>query len=425
MRSIGLCLVVLAGVGALLESRDAAASGFMIRENSAESIATVYAGNASRADDVATVFNNPAGMSRLQGSQVEFGSAVVFPSIKFNGNATVLGSVIPGDNSRNAGPSALIPHFYGVFDLTDRLKAGLAVTVPFGNTVDYDSTWSGRYVNTKTAAITADINPNLSYRISDRLSVAAGFSAQYLKLELTSAIPQFLIFGPTAPDGNYLLKNDSWAWGFNLGVLAEPWDGTRLGLTYRSKIDHHTTGSLSFNANPLLGLVSSPDKADINLPATYGASVTQQITPDFSLSSDFQFTQWDTFKQVVATSTNPPFTFQENYRNSWMLSVGGVYRLNDTWSLRGGLGFDESPVVDLYRDTGVPDKSRYMVGAGFAYRFTGATSLELGYAHYFASGHASMNTSVNAIDPLTGAVILHGAYTNHLDFLALSLRTAL
>jgi long-chain fatty acid transport protein len=39
------------------------ASGFMARENSAESVGTAYAGNASRADDVATVFNNPAGMS--------------------------------------------------------------------------------------------------------------------------------------------------------------------------------------------------------------------------------------------------------------------------------------------------------------------------------------------------------------------------
>jgi len=404
---------------------EALAAGFMIRENSAESIATVYAGNASRADDVSTVFNNPAGMSWIQGSQVEVGSAVVFPSIQFKGNATVLGSPIPGDNSRNGGPSAGIPHLYGMFDLTDNLKAGIAVTVPFGNTIDYAPTWSGRYVNTKTAAITADINPNISYRINDRLSVAGGASLQYLKIELTSAIPQFLIFGPTAPDGNYKLKEDGWSWGFNFGALAEPWDGTRVGLTYRSEIHHHTKGQLSFNANPLIGLVSGPSTTDLDLPASVGASITQQITPDFSLSSDIQYTQWDVFKQVVAKSANPPFTFVENYRNSWMVSVGGVYRLNDTWSLRGGVGIDQSPTTDRYRDTGVPDKSRVMVGTGFAYHFSGATSLELGYAHYFATGHASMDTSVNAIDPLTGAVILHGSYTNHLDFVGLSLRTAL
>src|SRR5437763_12444574 len=91
---------------------EALASGFMIRENSAESIATVYAGNASRADDVATVFNNPAGLAWLRGSQAEVGSAAVIPSIKFSGNATVMGSAIPGANTRNAGVSTIIPHLY-------------------------------------------------------------------------------------------------------------------------------------------------------------------------------------------------------------------------------------------------------------------------------------------------------------------------
>jgi long-chain fatty acid transport protein len=409
---------------AAIQGADAA--GFMIRENSAESVATVYAGNGSRADDVSTVFNNPAGMSYLTGSQVELGAAAVFPSIKFHGNATVGPTQIPSDDSRNAGQSAGIPHLYGVFDVTDRLKAGIAVTVPFGNTVDYDPTWSGRYVNLKTAAITADINPNLSYKLTDRFAIAGGVSLQYLKLELTSAIPQFLIFGPSAPDGVYAFKADGWAWGFNLGILAEPIDGTRLGLTYRSKITNSIKGTFKLtDVNPLLGLVSSAASTEINLPASFTGSITQQITPDFSLSADIQLTQWSVFKDVVATTANPPFTFQEMYRDSWMYTVGGAYRLDPVWTLRAGFGYDQSPVVDAFRDTGVPDKSRLMLGGGFGYQFTPSTSLDFGYAHYFATGKASMDTSVNRIDPITGAVVMHGFYRNNLDYIALSLRTRL
>jgi long-chain fatty acid transport protein len=404
----------------------AVAAGFMIRENSAESVATVYAGNGSRADDVSTVFNNPAGMSWLSGNQVEIGAAVVFPSIKFHGNATVGPATIPSDNSRNAGQSAGIPHLYGVFDVTDRLKAGLALTVPFGNTVDYDPVWSGRYVNLKTAAITADINPNLSYKVTDRLAIAGGVSLQYLKLELTSAVPQFLIFGPSAADGFYDLKADGWAWGFNLGVLAEPVDGTRLGLTYRSQITNQIKGSLKLtDINPALGLVSSPAHTEIKLPASITASATQQITPDLSLSADIQFTEWSVFKEVVAESANPSFIFEEKYRDSWMFTVGGTYRLNPVWTLRGGVGFDQSPVTDAFRDTGVPDKSRYMLGAGFGYQLTPSTAIDFGYAHYFATGKASMDSSVNRIDPITFAVIMHGYYRSNLDYVALSLRTRL
>jgi len=418
----------MAGIGVSAGSSESAASGFMVRENSAASLATVFAGNASRADEVATVFNNPAGMSWLQGSQTQIGGTGVFPSINFEGEATVFGTPIPADNSRNNGQFAFVPHAYAVFDFTERLKAGFAITVPFGNTIDYSEDWSGRYVNIKTAALSVDINPNLSYKLTDRLAIAGGISLQYLKLDLSSKIPQFLIFGdPTAPDGGFLLKVDNWGVGFNLGVLAEPWDGTRIGLTYRSGIDHGMKGTLTFDptTSPLLGLVDGPANSDISVPASITGGFTQRLSENFSVSADVQFTQWHTFDQVLVNSNNPDFVFHEEYRDTWMVSIGGVYRLNPRWTLRAGVGFDESPVVDAFRDTGVPDKDRYMVGVGFGYQITPSVSFDVGYAHYFAAGHATMNESVNRIEPITGLVILNGRYDNAMNYLSFSLRTAL
>jgi long-chain fatty acid transport protein len=427
MRRMAWILAALAGVFPFSGAREAAASGFMVRENSAESVATVYAGNASRADDVSTVFNNPAGMSDLGGTQIEIGSAVVFPNMHFTGNATIMGTPIPADNSREVGQIAGIPHVYGVIDINDRLKAGIAITVPFGNTVDNSEAWSGRYVSIRTAVITADINPNISYKVTDNFSVGAGFSAQYFQGNLSSAIPQFLLFGPGTPDAIYHLRVDDWAWGYNFGALWEPMQGTRLGVTYRSGIDHTLTGRLNFSptTNPLLGLTSQPASTDVSVPASITGSVTHQLTPALSLSSDVQFTQWDTFDKLnISSPPNPTFTFNEHYRDSWMISVGGVYNLSRLWTLRGGIGWDESPVLDAFRSTGVPDKDRIMLGVGTGYHFSDASSLDVGYSHYFAAGHASMNSSANAIDPLTGAVILHGTYNNSLDYLVVTYRQA-
>ena len=222
--------LIVAGVGVGAGSSESAASGFMVRENSAASFATVFAGNASRADEVATVFNNPAGMSWLEGTQTQIGGTGVFPSINFEGMATVydingVGSPFPADNSRNNGQFSFVPHAYAVFDLHERLKAGIAITVPFGNTIDYSEDWSGRYVNIKTAALSIDINPNVSYKLTDRLAIAGGVSLQYLKLDLSSKIPQFVIFqDPTAPDGGFLL------------------DGGQLGLGLQSRSARRTLG---------------------------------------------------------------------------------------------------------------------------------------------------------------------------------------
>jgi long-subunit fatty acid transport protein len=82
-------------------------------------------------------------------------------------------------------------------------------------------------------------------------------------------------------------------------------------------------------------------------------------------------------------------------------------------------------VVDAFRDTGVPDKDRYMVGIGFGYQFTPMMGIDVGYAHYLAAGHATMNDSVNRIEPITGAIFLNGRYNNHLDYFGISLRASL
>ena len=51
-------------------------------------------------------------------------------------------------------------------------------------------------------------------------------------------------------------------------------------------------------------------------------------------------------------------------------------------------------------------------------------AIDAGYAHYFATGHASMNSSINSVDSVTGTV-LRGFYDNALDYLSISFRAAL
>ena len=128
-------------------------------------------------------------LSYLAGTEPEVGAAVVFPGHAFRRGAPPRSGPPPSPEStdRDIGQVALIPHVYGAFDLNDRIKLGLALTTPFGSTVDYGHAWPGRYVNVKTAALALDVNPNISYKLADWISVGGGFSYQYLRLELASA----------------------------------------------------------------------------------------------------------------------------------------------------------------------------------------------------------------------------------------------
>lgn len=414
----------MAGLGLAISSSAAMASGFAIRENSAEGVATVFAGAGSRADDLSTVFDNPAGMTRLSGTQAEFGSAIVFPSINFHGTDT------GGGSEANGGRTALIPNLYGVTDITPDLKAGLAVTAPFGNTVQYNTGWAGRYLGVKSAIMSVDVNPNLAYRINDKLSVGGGISAQYFSVDLSNAINQGLV---GAPDGLSRFKASDWGVGYNLGVLFEPIQGTRLGVTYRSKISHQVSGDLHFSGvSPLValgppfstGLADGPATADINVPATTGVSITHDLSPQWSVSSDVQWTQWSTFQQasVVRSSGAVASSTIEGYRDTWFVSASVSYKPSDRWTLRSGIGWDQSPVTNYYRTVRLPDNDRYMVGLGFSYQISDRLSLDAAYAHYFAA-NATMNQSINRTDASTGvSTTLTGNYELSLDYLAASLR---
>jgi long-chain fatty acid transport protein len=417
----------LAGLAVVLASPRAIAAGFMIRENSAVGVATTYAGDGSRADSAATVFNNPAGMTRLTQDEVDLGTAIVIPSIKFNGGATAFGAPVSGTDGGSAGHVGPVPSVSWAFGIADRLKGGIAVTAPFGLVVAYNSPWVGRYVGIKTSVLSVDINPSLAYQLTDSLSLGGGVSAQYLRIDSSSAIPQFAIFGPGTPDATFRAKADDWAFGFDLGALLEVPGGTRFGLTYRSQMNHRIKGDLTFTGVlPLLPLTDGPAAADVHLPATVGLSATTDVTPDISLSADVQFSQWSVFKRVVIETTNPApfneFPNEEHYRDSWLISVGGVYRLDPVWSLRAGLGLDQTPITDAFRAVSLPDQNRILMGVGFGYRMTDAMSLDGGFQHSFPTAKPSMNKSANNTDPFTGAVVLNGNYDVTVDVVALSLR---
>ena len=57
----------------------------------------------------------------------------------------------------------------------------------------------------------------------------------------------FLGLQPGKVDGYVRQKADDWAAGYNVGLLFLPWEGTRIGLTYRSRIEHTLTGDARFS----------------------------------------------------------------------------------------------------------------------------------------------------------------------------------
>ena len=437
--SCAMALVLAATAGS------ASAAGFALRESSAAQMGTAFAGSGSLADDLSTIFYNPAGMTYLRGNQAEFVGTGIMPNIHFEGSGFsptfgpggAFAGFAPssGDLGGNGADSAFVPSLFGMVELTPDLRLGLGVTAPFGLHTDYNPTWVGRYLATDSEVQSTDINPSLAYRVNRWLSIGGGVSAQHFdanlnrNVNLTAATGGAL--GPL-PDANLRIHGDSWAFGYNFGALVEPLAGTRVGVAYRSKLEHRIDGGADVNLPALPapvvgaltagGLSSSHAHVGLDTPDSLLVSLTQAITPQLKLVSDFEWTGWGNVKTLtVNRDNNTPLLLAFNNRDAVFASLGAVYTLNPTWTFRIGAGYDQTPVTNEFRTAILPDQDRYMLAAGVGYNLTENVRLDFGYLHFFLPD-AGISNSANAVSP-TGEV-LQGKFSLDADEVALSLKMA-
>lgn len=391
--AVSLALASLAGA--------AHSAGFALIEQNASGLGNAYAGQAAVAADASTIFFNPAGMTMLPDRQVVMAGHLIAPNAEFNGTVS---PNVGGGNGGDAGGLAFVPNGYFAFRLTPDVHLGVGMFAPFGLKTEYDTSWKGRIHAIESEVKTININPSIAWKVSDSLSIGAGLSLQYIEATLSSAA------GAGLPPPVAKINGDDYGTGFNLGVLWSAGEATRLGLHYRSEIEHTLEGSVSGAINV------SPAFADITLPDSLSLSVFHRVNEKWDVMADVSWTGWSNFdelKVVNASGGNavPPVT--ENWDNSYRLSVGANYRLNSNMTLRGGLAFDETPVSDLYRTARVPDEDRTWLAFGVQYRLSPKSLIDVGYAHLFVKD-ASLRE-------LRSGVTLTGTYDASVDILSAQL----
>src|SRR5207247_7846683 len=124
-----VCLqVVLASMLSL--ARNVGAAGFQVNEQSARGLGSAFAGEAAAAEDASTIFFNPAGMTRLSGTQFVSSGFVIKPTGNFHNegsrlNSAVGGGALGGSNDGNGGSMALLQTLFISHELlSDRAWIG-------------------------------------------------------------------------------------------------------------------------------------------------------------------------------------------------------------------------------------------------------------------------------------------------------------
>ncbi|SOD55442.1 OmpP1/FadL family transporter [Pseudoxanthomonas wuyuanensis] len=394
------------GIASALACGQAQASAFQLRENSVKAQGRAMAGSASAYGDASVVANNPAMMSTFKEKTLQADVTAVDLSFEFTGGGnaaagSALQQPLTGGDGGDAGDLTPVPASAFILPLSgsfEYVTLGMMVSAPFGLKTDYDRNWVGRYHAVESDVRIIDLTLSASLELSERFSVGVGAIIERSDVTLSNAIDfgtgicanpatQSLCFmpnpitgpyGPQKNDGFVSVEGDDTSFGWLFGVSWRPTDRLSLGYTHRSEIKHEVSGTATFevpaNAAFLTSTgqyVTGPGGAKLTLPSTDTFSATFQATDRLAVMAEASLTGWESLEEVRIEFGNPaqPDSAEDyNWGDSWFYSVGAEYKISDRFTVRGGVGRDESPVSLPYRTPRMPDQDRnwYAVGLTWA-----------------------------------------------------------
>lgn len=324
------------------------------------------AGRMAQADNAAVVNSNPAGITRVRGTQVVLDASVAssFSRFRVRGGTTTSGGNPDDDNDPFVIPTFSLSH-----ELSERWRLGFGVFVPAGIGTDYGSEWAGRYYATSSSLVFVNMQPVIAYQASDWLSLAAGASIMYVDSVAESA---FNNLQPGLADGRVKLEVDGLDAGAIVAAMLEPWEGTRFAISYRSEQTPDLEGRAHFrNLGPLLeaalgsaGLLGAKIDLGVNVPQAIQAGFYHEFESGLSVMGDVTWMDWSRFGRVDVSVSQFSVTTRSHYNDIWIGSFGIQYPLKDDLGLAMGASYVSSAVDDADRTVSLPFDEIFYFGIG-------------------------------------------------------------
>ena len=425
MKNVKLAAAIAAALSAVAGTAHAA--GFQLTEQSALALGRAYAGVGVDGTDISGVYYNPATMVLHKGTKVQGGGVLVGLNLDYADKK-------PGNDQNGRGSEQFVPHGFMTHQINDTTWVGLGITVPFGMATEYSMNWARKDHGTDAEIMVIDFNPNVAWKLTDRFSIGAGVSLQYADATLGIGAD---VVNPEKDVNDSIrgeLKVDTWAWGWNIGAMWMPLDNLRFGVSYRSEVRHTAEGDLKVSGvggstatSPLKGVNGKYDgSVEMSAPAWAMATAAWDVNDMLSLYATFRWTDWSSFKSLdiessglnaasmgvisgimdndlVASDDKKTLIgmlegvsagmqhITNDWRDTYMGSLGADLRVNDFWTLRGGVAYETSPIARAETRTAIiPDANRWWFAVGSSFKWSKQFQTDVAFAHLHGVGERNL-----------------------------------
>src|SRR6266536_1074933 len=296
LRFAGLCLVAspVFGLGFRIPNQDAAATA---------------RGNAfvATADNPSALYYNPAGITQLEGQNVQIGAHLLSVNSHFE-SAT---GGIEADTKFEVLP---VPQFYYVYSPKDYpLAFGLGLYAPFGLGLEWPEDVVFRNLAIEGRLQYVTLSPIAAWRINSTLSVAAGPTVNFSTAMLRRGIG-------FVPGDEFRFRGNGFAYGAKAGLLWQPHPKWSFGVSYFSPT------TVKYRGNSTLKPIV-PQKygtsAELDFPQFIMGGISFRPTTNWNVEVGVDWTDWDTVDTVTFKGTafgNVPFAL--NWNSSFLAHLG-------------------------------------------------------------------------------------------------------
>ena len=404
-------LSLTTAITAVLLCSNANAAGFHLREQSSAAQGNAYAGATAGAEENSYAYYNVAGLTRQKGTQFSGGASYIAPmatakNVKFeNGERDA--------DVHNVVHAAISPNFAISHQVNDKLFLGLSGNSPFGMITKYDKDWAGADHGITSDVKTATITPMAAYKATDKLSFGAGLQAQLVWAHLTNS-------HSASRTEIVTVEGHAMDLGYQLGMMYEFNDATRVGVGYRSEVNHKIKGKIKSSGSELTSmggiagatgsavdaLLNQKISAKLTTPAMLSMGIYHDVNDRWAVMAEYQRVFWSSFQNLTFISkdgNNNPATpgyisrVVEKWRDTNFYSVGTSYMLDEQWKLRLGIAYDQSAVRLQHRTPRIPDADRLWYSTGLSYQYNERLSFNLAYTYMYAhKSHLDTSLTGNA-----------------------------
>ena len=360
-----LLAVLISGVSA----GKSLANGFGLPDQDAFATARGEAFVAT-ADNASAIFYNPAGIAQLTNSNFRGGIYGIYLEPSY----TPPNSAPNHDHNYYSSDNfAAIPQFFYTYKTKGApFSFGLGVYAPFGGKMGWPQDTGFRSVATGGSLKYLTINPVVALKVLPSLSVGGGLMVNYAKIEMSQGLRPF-----QTPFTNFFNFNgDGWSFGYNAGILWQPYEKFSFGATFRSSARMNFQGNTEFELQPHpYGTPTQRNaSAAFTFPLTTVFGVSYRPTPKWNLEFDANYTGWNSFNTTTIQQSPPPVNnpFRQNipvnleWQASWMYEFGVTRYFENGWHVSGGYVFNENSVPNKFYTPLAADLDRdfFSIGVG-------------------------------------------------------------